>query len=67
VRILRRVPVRWKSGRRHLCIVTYTFIPGFLLFGPGGEFESKLEFKESSALGDSSMDSTEGSRHVELQ
>jgi len=28
------------------------FIPGFLLFGPGGEIESKLEFKESSAVAD---------------
>jgi len=36
VGILRRVPVRWNSGRRQLYIVTLTFIPGFLLFGPGG-------------------------------
>jgi len=29
----------------------------FLLFGPGGEIETKLEFKDSSAVGDSSYDS----------
>jgi len=33
---------------------------GFLLFGPGGEFESKLESKESSAVGDFGKDCTEG-------
>jgi len=29
----------------------------FLLFGPGGEIESKLQFKDSSAVGDSIYDS----------
>ena len=43
------------------------FIPGFLLFEPGSKFESKLEFKKSSAVGDSSKDSTEGSGQVELR
>ena len=36
VRILRRAPVRWNSGRKQLYLVTTTFIPGFLLFGPRG-------------------------------
>ena len=64
VRILRRAPVRWNSGRRQLYIVTSIFIPGFLLldwevfsWSCGIEIESNLEFTESSTLGDSSKDS----------
>jgi len=45
----------------YIYIVTRTFIPGFLLFGPGSKFESTLVFKESSGIGDPSKDSTEGS------
>ena len=53
-------------------IVTLIFIPGFLVLDPevfpwscGIEIESNLQFKESSALGDSSKDSAEGSSQVE--
>ena len=54
-------------------MVTSIVIPGFLLLDPGVfpcscgiEIESNLEFTESSALGDSSKDSTEGCSQVEL-
>jgi len=59
-------PIRRNSSRRLLYIRTEIFISGFLHFGSGGETESKLEFKERSAVGDSNKDSMEGCSKGEL-
>ena len=58
--IIKQVTSSW-SLFIHLYMGSFILNPEFLPWSCGIEIESNLEFKESSAVGDSSKDSTEGS------